>query len=225
MTGRTPVILAAAAVLLALAGCRTGGRDLARVVSSDFESGTAEGWAPNDPSHWRVVGDSGSKVYELTAPGTAGPVRAPTSRSLLAGHDVVSFEFSGRVRCDTDPAIAVRDMCVLFHYQDPAHFYYVHFAGLSDEVHNIIGLVDGADRVKINAEPAGASVFRLTDRAWHTFKVTCDARTGEIRAYLDDMTAPILTARDRTLGHGLVGVGSFDDTGAFDDLKLHIPGK
>jgi len=86
--------------------------------------------------------------------------------------------------------------------------------------HLIIGLVDGADRVKINAEPAGASVFRLTDREWHAFKVVCDAETGEIRAYLDDMTEPILTARDRTLGHGLVGVGSFDDTGAFDDLKL-----
>jgi hypothetical protein len=219
-----PVALAAAA-LLALVVCRPGGRDLSRVVSSDFESGTAEGWTPNDPSHWRVVDDNGSKVYELTAPGTPGPVRAPTSRSLLAGHDVASFEFSGRLRCDTDPAIAVRDMCVLFHYQDPTHFYYVHFAASSDEVHNIIGLVDGTDRVKINAEPAGASVFRLTDRAWHTFKVTCDARTGEIRAYLDDMTVPILTARDRTLGHGLAGVGSFDDTGAFDDLQLLIPRK
>ena len=224
MTGRAPAALAVAA-LLALAACRTGGRDLSPAVKSDFEGGTADGWVPNDPAHWRVADDSGSRVYELTAPGTPGPVRAPTSFSVLAGHDVASFEFSGRVRCDTDPATPVRDMCVLFHYQDPTHFYYVHFAGSSDDVHNIIGLVDGADRVKINAEPAGASVFRLTDRAWHAFKVTCDARTGEIRAYLDDMTAPILTARDRTLGHGLVGVGSFDDTGAFDDLELRIPGK
>jgi hypothetical protein len=126
------------------------------------------------------------------------------------------------MKCYTDPAVPGRDMCVFFHYQDPTHFYYVHFAAESAEFHNIIGLVNGADRVKINAETAGGSVFRLTDRAWHTFKVTCDAATGEIRAYLDDLTAPILTARDRTLGHGLVGVGSFDDTGAFDDLKLKI---
>jgi hypothetical protein len=111
-------------------------------------------------------------------------------------------------------------MCIFFHFQDSTHFYYVHFAGTSDEVHNIIGLVDGSDRVKINAEPAGGSVFRLTDREWHAFKVVSNAETGEIRAYLDDMTKPLLTARDRTLGHGLVGVGSFDDTGAFDSLKL-----
>jgi hypothetical protein len=34
------------------------------------------------------------------------------------------------------------------------------------------------------------------------------------------MATPILTARVPTDAHGLVGVGSFDDTGAFDDLKL-----
>jgi hypothetical protein len=218
------VLLAAAASLLC-ACCKQGPSDLALLAESDFENGSTAGWQPNDPAHWRVVGDNGSTVYELTAAGEPGQVRAPTSWSLWAGRDVASFEFSGRVRCHTDPAIAVRDMCLFFHFQDPTHFYYVHFAGSSDEVHNIIGLVNGADRVRINAEPAGTSTFRLTDREWHAFKVVCDAETGEIRAYLDDMTEPILTARDRTLGHGLVGVGSFDDTGAFDDLKLRGAGK
>ncbi|MCX6573133.1 MAG: hypothetical protein NTX99_04005 [Candidatus Aminicenantes bacterium] len=218
-------LAAIAAVLVSLAVCGSGAGDRTGplLVVWDFETGSAEGWRPNDPAHWRVAAADGSKVYELTAPGTPGPVRAPTSVSVLAGHDVASFEFTGRLRCDTDPATAVRDMCVFFHYQDPTHFYYVHFAGTSDGVHNIIGLVDGADRVKINAEPAGASTFRLTDRAWHPFKVTCDAATGEIRAYLDDMKTPILTARDNPLAHGLVGVGSFDDTGAFDDLVLRVP--
>ena len=55
---------------------------------------------------------------------------------------------------------------------------------------------------------------------FHEFKVTCNAETGEIKAYLDDMKTPILTAKDMTLGHGLMGVGSFDDTGSFDDIKL-----
>jgi hypothetical protein len=208
---------------LVCARCGPAGPAFSTLAESDFETGAAAGWQPNDPDDWRVADDGGSKVYELTAAGEPGAVRAPTSWSVWSGHDVTSFEFTGRVRCHTDPATAVRDMCVFFHFQDPTHFYYVHFAGSSDEVHNIIGLVDGTDRVKINVEPVGKSAFRLTDRAWHAFKVTGDARTGEIRAYLDDMAAPILTARDRTLGHGLVGVGSFDDTGAFDDLKLSVP--
>jgi hypothetical protein len=202
------------------AACVRKAPKLPLLAASDFEKGQAEGWRPNDPAHWRVVGKDGMIVYELASAGEQGRVRAPTSWSVWAGHGVTSFEFTGRMKCYTDPAVPGRDMCVFFHFQDPTHFYYVHFSGESADVHNIIGLVNGADRVKINAEPAGTSVARMTDRAWHEFKVVCDAGSGEIRAYLDDMRKPVLTARDRTLGHGLVGVGSFDDTGCFDDLRL-----
>jgi len=200
--------------------CRREPAKLPLLAASDFRTGRAEGWQPNDPAHWRVVGQDGTMVYELTAPGEQGKVRAPASWSLWAGHDVTSFEFTGRMKCYTDPAVPGRDMCVFFHFQDPTHFYYVHFAGESADVHNIIGLVNGADRVKINAEPAGSSVARMRDLAWHWFKVVYDARSGEIKAYLDNMTDPALTALDRTLGHGLVGVGAFDDTGCFADLRL-----
>jgi len=190
------------------------------LVRLDFEGGTASGWQPNDPSHWRVVKQNGSFVYELTSPGEPGRVRAPTSWSVLAGHDVTSFVFTGRMKCAADPSNTYRDLCVFFHFQDPEHFGYVHFSARSDDVHNIIGLVTGADRVKINSEPPGKSIFRLTDTSWHRFKVTCDAEAGRIEAFLDDMDTPILTAVDKTLGHGLVGIGSFDDTGWFDDIQL-----
>jgi hypothetical protein len=186
----------------------------------DFGDGTASGWKPNQPEHWRVTEHDGSLVYELVVPGAPGQVRAPSSYSLLAGYDVTSFVFTGRLQCKADTSNPQRDMCVFFHFQDPTHFYYVHFSARSDGFHNIIGLVNGADRIKINLEPAGKSTFRLTDTKWHDFKVTYEAATGKIQAYLDDMGTPILTAVDKTLGHGLVGVGSFDDTGYFDDIKL-----
>ena len=194
--------------------------ELPLLAASDFETGNAQGWQPNDPAHWCVIEKDGSKVYELTAPGEMGNVRAPTSWSLIAGHDVTSFVLSGRLKCLADPANPHRDICIFFHFQDPTHFGYVHFSASSDDAHNIIGLVNGADRVKINAEPAGKSVFRLTDKEWHHFKVACDAASGKIEAYLDDLETPILTAVDKTLAHGLVGVGSFDDTGCFDDITL-----
>jgi len=190
------------------------------VANADFEDTKAVGWQPNDPAHWRVIQQDGSFVYELTAPGEQGQIRAPTSWSLLAGHDVTSFVFTGRMKCGVDPSNTYRDLCVFFHFQDPTHFGYVHFSARSDDVHNIIGLVNGADRVKINSEPPGKSIFRLTDTNWHQFKVAYDAASGRIEAFLDDLETPILTAIDKTLGHGLVGIGSFDDTGCFDDLKL-----
>jgi hypothetical protein len=190
------------------------------LASADFGNGRADGWLPNDPSHWRVASREGNFVYELTAPGEQGKVRAPTSWSVWAGHEVSSFELAGRLQCAADPANPKRDMCVIFGFRDETHFGYVHFAASSDDVHNVIAVVDGADRNRISLEPPGTSKARLIDRSWHAFKVTFDAATGEIRAFLDDMAVPILTARDRTFARGLVGLGSFDDTGAFDDLTL-----
>ncbi len=90
----------------------------------------------------------------------------------------------------------------------------------SHDAHNIIGLVNAAYRIKINLKPPGKSAFRLADLEWHNLKVTYDASSSRVEAFLDDTAAPILTAVDRTLGHGIVGIGSFDDSGYFDDFKL-----
>jgi len=213
----TPLLLL---LVLALGCCSTGNSGLPFLVGYDFEDGDATGLLPKDDSEWQVAEEDGSLVYQLLAPGEFGAIRAPAAWSVLQGFPIGSFSFTGRLKSHTDPEVLVRDLLVIFHYQDPTHLYYVHFSASSDEVHNIIGLVNGADRVKINREPAGESVFRLTDSAWHEFKVTFDAATGEIQAFLDDMEKPILTASDSTLAQGLVGIGSFDDTGSFDDLML-----
>ena len=217
---RIPTSIELLLSLVLLVGCaEVGETDLPFLGGYDFENG-AEGLAPKVEESWLVAEEDGSWVYQLLTPGEFGEIRAPTAWSVLPAFPVGSFVFSGRLKCHTDPEVAVRDMLVLFHYQYPTHFYYVHFAASSDDVHNIIGLVNGADRVKINREPPGESVFRLTDAGWHDFKVTFDSGTGEIQAFLDDMETPILTASDTTLPNGLVGVGSFDDTGSFDDLML-----
>jgi hypothetical protein len=202
------------------AGQAAGDADLPILGTWDFEGGDAGGWTPNFPANWRVVEDGGSMAFALVAPGEQGEIRAPTSIAVLPAFDLASFEFTGRMKCAADPAVPQRDLCVFFNYQDPRHFGYVHFSASSDANHNIIGLVDGADRVKVNREPEGGSVARLTDLEWHAFKITFDAASGEAAAYIDDMETPVLTARDTVLGHGSVGVGSFDDTGAFDDLVL-----
>lgn len=190
------------------------------LATDDFEDGDSQEWEPNIPENWQISEERGIKLYQLTAPGIQGEVSAPTSWSLLKEFDVTSFIFTGRLQCASPVDNPHRDMVILFHYQDPTHFYYVHFSAASDDRHNIIGLVNGADRVKINKESPGESIARLTDMRFHEFKVSCNAETGEIKAYLDDMRTPILTAQDKTFGHGLAGVGSFDDTGNFDDIKL-----
>ncbi len=190
------------------------------LVTEDFEDAEAQGWEPNIPGNWLIGQESGTLCYQLRDPGIQGEIRAPTSWSILKDFDLSSFILTGRLKCKARSDNPHRDMVIVFHYQDPTHFYYVHFSAVSDENHNIIALVNGKDRVKINHELPGESLARLIDLEFHEFKVTCQTETGEIKAYLDDLKTPILTAKDSTLGHGLMGVGSFDDTGSFDDIIL-----
>jgi hypothetical protein len=47
-----------------------------------------------------------------------------------------------------------------------------------------------------------------------------DINKGTIEVFFDYKPVPIMTAIDRRLVWGRVGVGSFDDTGQFDDIRL-----
>ena len=51
-------------------------------------------------------------------------------------------------------------------------------------------------------------------------RVTRDVSEGKIAVYFDDLADPVMTAEDKTFKSGQVGVGSFDDTGDFDDFEL-----
>ncbi len=220
-----PVFAAAAVVasIMIAAAAPTPGRgagDLPLLGRWDFEGDAgASGWAPHPAASWRVSASENGAIYVLAAPGTPGRFRAPTAWSLLDGFDLGAFDLSGRFRSTSDPANPLADVCVVFRFRDPEHFSYVHFSGRSDGAHNIIARVDGADRVKVNREPAGGSEARLTDRAWHAFRVAFDPAAGEVRAFIDDLSRPVLTA-PAAAAHGCVGVGSFDDTGEFDDIVL-----
>ena len=55
---------------------------------------------------------------------------------------------------------------------------------------------------------------------WHQVRVTRDVSEGKIAVYFDDLEKPAMTAEDKTFKAGQVGVGSFDDTGDFDDFEL-----
>jgi len=194
-----------------------------RIFYERFDRG-ANLWQFRTGSRWEIAADSGDTVLCLVEPGKIGKIRAPASWAVRKGVDVRGFVFQGRFRCTAPVNVSSRDLCVIFNFQDSVHFAYVHFSARSDRVHNIIGLVNGRDRVKINSEAPGRSEARLVDRRWHRFRVDFDARTGKVSAFLDDFSRPILTAVDTVLRHGSVGVGSFDDTGCFDDLCLWSTG-
>lgn len=187
------------------------------LFQDDFENG-AQAWQPREGNRWQVAQlEGGGHGYCLTEKGQQGAIRAPGGFSLIRDRKVGDFVLTAKARCLTPNAVRGRDVIVVFGYQDPTHFYYVHFSNYTDPIHNAICIVNGEPRAPITAQPPNEA--RLTTEGFHRLKVV---RVGKrIEAYIDDMSTPLMYAEDDRLGEGLVGVGSFDDTAIFDDVKLY----
>jgi hypothetical protein len=107
---------------------------------------------------------------------------------------------------------------VFFGWQDPANFYYAHLGQKPDPHSSQIMIVDDAPRTMITTnEPPGIP----WDEGWHDVKVVRDVEKGTIEIYFDDMETPNMVAEDKTFTFGRVGLGSFDNHGLFDDIRLY----
>jgi hypothetical protein len=126
------------------------------------------------------------------------------------------MELTARVR-STHPDYGHRDAVIVFGYQDPAHFYYVHLGKQADDHANQIFIVDDAPRTKISITSTSGTNW---DDNWHTVRVVRRPADGTIEIYYDDMQKPVMTAKDSKFAWGGIGVGTFDDTSDWDDIVV-----
>ena len=193
------------------------GPGLPVIFADSFNDGAAQ-WMPTDPDAWKVVDLDGNRVYSQFKKHSdyRPPHRSPLNISLVNDHYVGDFVLTTRVR-STHQDYVHRDVCLFFGYQDPAHFYYVHLGKKTDEHANQIFIVNDKPRTKISLTTTPGTDW---DDAWHEVKIVRRVDDGTIEIYFDDMTSPVMTAKDTTFSWGRVGVGSFDDTGDWDDFTL-----
>jgi hypothetical protein len=190
--------------------------DLQPLLSDDFEHGAAH-WQPGDPNAWKIVDTPQGKAYSLFQQSKYQPKhRSPINIALVKELLVSDFVLTTKVQ-STVKDYGHRDMCLYFGYQDPAHFYYVHFGKEADDHANQIFIVNDAPRTKISTKTTPGTPW--TDD-WHTLRVERTIDDGSIKVYFDDLKNPAMMASDKTFTWGQVGIGSFDDIGNFDDFKL-----
>jgi hypothetical protein len=187
------------------------------VFFSDFENTGLDKFTFTDKNAWRLAEESGNHRLELFQQSKfEPPVRSPYNRALVTGVAVGSFVLDVQLQ-STKKDYPHRDLCLFFGYQDDAHLYYVHFGKQADPHANQIFIVDGKPRLKISTETTTGTPW--TDDWHHARLVRDDA--GNIEVYFDDMEKPAMRAKDTTFGKGLVGVGSFDDVGKFDQIAVY----
>ncbi len=191
--------------------------DLPVVHEDNFDSG-ADAWKPTDDAAWKVKETESGKVYSQHKKRSdyQPPHRSPYNISLL--EDVVVGDFQLDVKVlSTHPDYGHRDVCLFFGYQNPAQFYYVHLGKKTDNHANQIFIVDKKARTKISLKTTEGTDW---DDKWHHVRIARNATTGSIEIFYDNMKEPVMVAKDKTFTWGQVGLGSFDDTGDWDDFVL-----
>jgi hypothetical protein len=196
------------------------------LYSDDFEHGM-ERWRTLDPKEaelcFKVVeldGPDGKKTHALRALGTSKyepPFRSPPNIALLKDITVGDFEITADVQSTNVDAGPHRDMCIVWGYQDPSHFYYVHYGAAADPNACQIFIVSNAARTPITVKEAKGTPWTI---GWHKVKVVRHAAEGTIEVFFDKMDEPFMTAHDNTFTWGRVGLGTFDDNGNWDNFEL-----
>lgn len=186
------------------------------VFSDDFEAGM-DRWDPTDANAWRVDEEEGNHVLVLHQSSDYAPaVRSPRSIARIKDLDVGDFVAEVTLK-QTGREYGHRDLCLFFNYVDPSHFYYVHLATTADEHANSIFLVNGEPRVSIAAERTEGTAWT---EGYHHLRVKRDTTSGKIEVFFDDMEKPVMVAEDTHFASGTIGLGSFDDVGNFDTVRI-----
>lgn len=173
-------------------------------------------WQLEDPTAWEWQGDGEATTLVLKKPSHYKPkVRRPFNLAWFGGAELESFTLTCEVRLDVFNK-GNNDVCIAFAGRSESEFYYAHLGETADGVHLHLHVVNNADRKAITKTRAKTVPWRPDH--WHKLKLMRDALSGSIKVWFDDQL--VLEATDKTFGKGRIGLGSFDDLGAFRKVTM-----
>lgn len=201
-----------AALLGTVGGPEAVVRSLA--FKENFEHGDLRAWRFPFPEDWEIFSEGPNHFLHMKRNRQPGVPRRPLQFALLEKARVGSFELQTKIRREG------RSMIIVFNYVDTLHFYYAHLSadrGTEQPVHNGLFIVNGEARRRIAGTDAPPA---LPDREWRQVRVVRDASSGLIEVFVDGGKDHVFSISDRTFTCGQIGVGSFDETGDFDDIAF-----
>jgi hypothetical protein len=166
-------------------------------------------WELDGSGEWKIAE---GKLMIVKAGVPSGAIRRPGTLAILKTAPLRIATIQADIHSTAPIDVVRRDLDFVVSYESPARFYYIHLAGVTDDVHNGIFLVNNADRVRIGTPKPRP---QLQDTAWHHIKVQRDGDSGRISVFANGSVTPVMAAVDTTIRIGRMGVGSFDDTGEF----------
>jgi hypothetical protein len=224
----TRTVLSAVAVVLAALVCTAADTperpdgipdDYQCVYHQDFTDAKAmDDFVFTDPRAWKLAEAAGKKGLAYDNSAKYKPkVRSPRIIALIKDIQVKDFVLEADI-CQTGKEYGHRDACLFYGFTDPSNFYYTHIATKADpHAHNIFPVKD---------KPRTAIATKTTkgidwgQNAYHHVRLVRRGSDGTILVYYDDMSKPLMEAKDTNFGWGWVGFGTFDDQGVVTNVRL-----
>lgn len=193
-------------ILLVLAGSVSG------QFTDNFNRGTVENWTRKTPARWTAGLEQGRMAFYINTGNYSHEAPGRLGEYALVNNRVWSdFSFSCLARSMEDYSEnPSADFAVVFGHQDNANYYYMLFNRWAGET-KLFKIVAG-ERTEI----AASSDFYLQDNEYHTVGI----RRSGVAITVTCNGALVLTARDGTFSEGRIGLGSFNDAAAFDDVRI-----
>jgi len=195
-----------ALVLLAAAACSAA--DLVEVFGHK--------WSVAFGSDWKVDREGDAAVLHLVR--ARGPAPGPTRPTQFALNEVPLVT---HVRFDADVKPLGGSLLVVFAYRDEAHFCYAHLsvdAAAQKLFHNGVFRVSGGARERVSGLE-GPAAFAASGR-WYHVSLSYDPAEGAVAVAVDGQALASLAAVNAGFGTGRVGIGSFDETASFKNVKI-----
>lgn len=169
-------------------------------------------WTVQNAEDWIVEGDE----LRLVVPGQPPPgqPRRPQKYALAQTEPFRTVTLEAEVRRNG------RSLVLIYAWQDEAHYNYAHISSDPAEkvnVHNGMFHVFGGERVRISLLDGPPS---LPSQGWTPVRLVFDGDSGRCYVEVNGRRNPSLEAVDLSLRFGRVGLGSFDETGSFRNVRI-----
>lgn len=182
------------------------------VMAADTLSVFGEKWTVQSAADWVVANNL--LQLKVSAEPPAGQPRRPTKFALLEGKPYNKVTVEAEVKRNG------RSVIIVYAWQDDAHYNYAHISvdnAVSQNVHNGMFHIFGGERVRMSSLEGPGS---LPVQDWTPVKLVFDGEAGRCYVEVNGKRNPSLEAADLSLRWGRVGLGSFDETGDFRNVKV-----
>ncbi|MBN2166377.1 MAG: hypothetical protein JW717_08890 [Marinilabiliaceae bacterium] len=188
-------------------------------VSESFNEKSISKFSFTHPSNWMITknGKSGKDLKCFLGINNKINAFFPYETALLNenfGNFIMTFDYM-----QNNKSFTVRDICVLFGYQDSTHYYYAQAAADNNKYCHNIFKVNNDRPVQIGNNFNKGVVWNY--QKWHNITIIRNIENPKVELYIDGEL--ILESSEPNGKEGKIGFGTYGSSFKIDNLKIWIP--